>query len=316
MLARAEANERSHLRVPFNLMYGQTSILEDIRREFTSGNMVSRLIIINVAVFVIINVVTVVMFLASGSTVNPVLPWIMLRAEVMDLLKHPWTLLTHMFTHYGIWHLLFNMLWLFWFGKIIQEFIGNKKILPLYVYGGITGALLLIISYNIFPGLRSDLPYVSALGASAGVLAIVTAAATLVPDYTVFLLFFGAVKIKYIALFMVILDMVSIPGLNSGGRIAHLGGALFGYVFIKQLQVGHDWSKPFNNFLEAIVGIFKRKEPRVVYRTKPQEQKKKRSYPEDKQGRVDAILDKIAQSGYDSLTKEEKEFLFKVSKDE
>ncbi|HXH19392.1 MAG TPA: rhomboid family intramembrane serine protease [Chitinophagales bacterium] len=296
-------------------MYGTTSIWSDIKREFTSGNMVSQLIIINVAVFVIINLVTVVVFLTSGSMVNPLLPWIMLRADVMDLLKHPWTLLTHMFAHYSIWHLLFNMLWLYWFGRIIQEFIGGKKILPLYIYGGITGAALLIISYNIFPGLQSDMPYVSALGASAGVLAIVVAAATLVPDYTVFLLFFGGVKIKYIALFMVILDLVSIPGLNSGGYIAHLGGALFGYLFIKQLQMGHDWSKPFNDFLEVVGGLFKRKEPRVIYKTKTPGQKKKR-YQEDKQQQVDAILDKIAQSGYDSLTKEEKEFLFKVSKDE
>lgn len=298
-------------------MYGNTSIWGDIKREFFSGNVLSQLIIINVVIFVAINLVTVGVFLASGSTVNPILPWIMIPADVMQLLRRPWTLLTHMFAHFAIWHLLFNLLWLFWFGKIIQEFIGNKKILPLYIYGGLCGAALMIISYNIFPGLKPDMPYATALGASAGVLAIVVAAATLVPDYTVFLLFFGAVKIKYIALFMVILDMVSIPGLNSGGRIAHLGGALFGYVFIKQLQVGHDWSKPFNNFLESVTGLFKRKEPRVVYKTKTPEPKKKRAdFPEGKQDRVDAILDKIATSGYDSLTKEEKEFLFKVSNDE
>ena len=298
-------------------MYSSTSIWDDIKREFTSGNIVSQLIIINVTVFIIINLVTVVMFLSSGSAVNPILPWIMLQADVMELITKPWTLITHMFAHFGIWHLLFNMLWLYWFGRIIQEFIGNKKILPLYIYGGISGAVMLIAAYNIFPGLQANMPYVSALGASAGVLAIVVAAATLVPDYTVFLLFFGGVKIKYIALFMVLLDMVSIPGLNSGGRIAHLGGALFGYVFIKQLQVGHDWSIPFNNFMEGLAGIFKRKEPRVVYKTKSRDRKKKHSdYPQDKQQRVDEILDKIARSGYDSLTKEEKEFLFKFSKEE
>jgi len=304
-------------------MYGNTSIWADIRREFFSGNVVSQLIIINVVVFVIISLIKVALFLmnpdrlAVAGIMDSILGWIMLRADVMELLKRPWVMITHMFSHYDIWHILFNMLWLYWFGRIIQEFIGNKKILPLYIYGGLTGAALLILSYNIFPGLQSELPYVSALGASAGVLAIVVAAATLVPDYTVFLLFFGGVKIKYIALFMVLLDMVSIPGLNSGGRIAHLGGALFGYVFIKQLQVGHDWSKPFNNFLDGISGLFKRKEPRVVYKTGPQERKRKQpDYPQDKQQQVDAILDKIARSGYDSLSKEEKEFLFKVSKDE
>ncbi len=307
-------------------MYGKSSILDDLKRQFTSGNTVTQLIIINVAIFLLINIVNVVVFLIHSSRatsdlwMSNMLEWVMLPADTMQLLKRPWTLLTHIFTHQGILHLLFNMLWLFWFGKIIQEFIGNKKILPLFIYGGLTGAALLIISYNIFPALQPSLPYVKALGASAGVLAIVVAAATLVPDYTVFLLFFGAVRIKYIALVMIAIDLVSIPEYNTGGHIAHLGGALFGYVFIKQLQVGHDWSIPFNNFTNRLVSIFSRKkEPHVVYRTGKQESRKKSrsgsAESVDKQKRVDEILDKIARSGYDSLSKEEKEFLFRYSKE-
>lgn len=305
-------------------MYGNTSIWDDLKREF-SNNIVNRLIIINVAVFLIINLVNVIVFLiytdrsiSENITAN-ILSWVMLPANLMDLLKRPWTLITHMFAHYQIFHLLFNMLWLYWFGKILQEFIGGKKVLPLYVLGGFAGAFLLIIAHNIFPGLQPALPYVKALGASAGVLAIVVAAATLVPDYTVFLLFFGSVRIKFIALFLVILDLVSIPNLNSGGHIAHLGGMLFGYIYIKQLQMGHDWSKPFNNFLDGIVNLFSsRKNPRVVYKTDSREAKKSRptDFSGDQQQRVDAILDKIARSGYDSLSKEEKEFLFRVSKEE
>ncbi len=299
-------------------MYGSTSIWEDIRREFKSGNIISRLIIINVAVFLLLNVAFVVLLLLHYDRSTPeairnsILTWIELPSNPSALLRRPWTVITHLFTHFGIFHLLFNMLCLYWFGRIIQEFIGSKKILPLYILGGISGAALLLISYQIFPGLTPK----PAIGASAGVLAMVIGAATLVPDYAVFLIFFGSVRLKYIAFFMVVIDLVSIQGLNSGGHIAHLGGALFGYVFIKQLQVGHDWSKPFNGFFEALAGLFKKKEPRVVYKTESQEHKKRSEYPQDKQQQVDAILDKISRSGYNSLTKEEKEFLFRAGKEE
>ena len=299
-------------------MFG-TSIWDDTKREFRSGNVISQLIIVNVAVFLIINIVYVVVVLIHSDRLIPeatrtsILSWIALPGGWMPLLERPWTLITHMFVHFGIFHILFNMLCLYWFGRIIQEFIGNKKILPLYILGGVSGAFLLLLSYTLFPGL-SPAP---AFGASAGVLAIIVAAATLVPDYTIFLLFFGAVRLKYIAFFMIVIDLVSIPGLNSGGHIAHLGGALFGYIFIKQLQVGHDWSQPFNNFFEAIGNFFRaRRQPRVVHKTRKEERKKRSSdVSEGKQQQIDAILDKIARSGYDSLTKEEKEFLFKVSKE-
>lgn len=309
-------------------MYGNNSILDDIKRQFTSGNVVNQLIIINIVVFLVINLVNVIGFLASSDKgiasawLGKILGWIMLPANPRDLLTHPWTLFTHMFAHYEFLHLLFNLLWLYWFGRIISEFIGHKKILPLYIMGGLTGAILLIAAYNIFPGLHAGMPVVKALGASAGVLAIVVAAATLVPDYSIFLLFFGSVKIKYIAIIMVALDLISIPDFNSGGHIAHLGGALFGFVFIKQLQLGNDWSKPFNDLIDWITGIFSRsKQPRVVYKSRQPRPKVRKPVSADvgeggKQDRVDAILDKIASSGYDSLSKEEKEFLFRVSKEE
>lgn len=304
-------------------MYGNTSIWQDIKVAYTSS-IIYKLIIINVVVFLLLNIVNVIIFLSnsdrsiSEAVTGNIMSWIMLPADTRNLLTRPWTLFTHLFTHYQIFHLLFNMLWLYWFGRIIQEFVGSKKILPLYLYGGLAGAALLILAYNIFPGLNPDLPYVKALGASAGVMAIVVAAATLVPDYTVFLFFFGAVRIKFIVLFLVILDLVSVPDLNSGGHIAHLGGMLFGYIFIKQLQMGHDWSKPFNNFLDRVENVFtKRKQPRVVYKTESRQPKKSQTtiFTDDQQQRVDAILDKIKRSGYDSLSKEEKEFLFKVSRE-
>jgi membrane associated rhomboid family serine protease len=282
-------------------------------------------------VFLVANlffVITVLSFeerSAANDLLNKVLSYIMLPASVSSLLKKPWTLITHMFAHFKFFHLLFNMLWLYWFGKIVEEFIGSKKILPLYMLGALAGAIILIASYNIFPGLKAGAPYVQALGASAGVLAIVVAAATIVPDYTVFLLFFGPVKIKWIAVVLVVIDLVSIPEQNTGGHIAHLGGALFGFIYIRQLRMGTDLASPFVTVYEKAVNVLNlnpRPNPRYVQRTTvPPEMKVRKSTGGtadniSKQERIDIILDKISRSGYDSLNKEEKEFLFKVSKED
>lgn len=307
------------------------SIWEDIKHEFRTGNVIFQLIAVNVVVFLIIHLVNVLLFLITpggeASDVSPVdvvLDWLMIPANIIVLLKRPWTIITHMFTHFGPWHLLFNMLWMYWFGRIMQEFIGNGKILALYILGGLVGAALMIVSYNIFPAFDTQVGYMKALGASAGVMSIVVATATLLPDYEIRLLIFGTVKLKWIALVVLVLDFVSIAGFNSGGHIAHIGGAFFGYMFIKQLQAGNDWSVTFNklwskvqSFFRAIMNAFKpSKGPRVVYK---QEQNAS-SRPTGKttksskghQEVVDAILDKINESGYDSLTKEEKEILFRA----
>lgn len=303
-----------------------TSIRDEITREIRNGNVIMQIIALNVAVFVLVVLTGLFIKLFLGQEVmaqkmEQILGWLMVPSNLRVLMWRPWTLVTHMFLHYEIFHILFNMLVFFWFGKIIQEFIGNKKLFPLYIYGGLSGALFFILSYNIFPGLYAEASTATALGASAAVMAVVVAAATLVPDYTIFLLFLGAVRIKYVALFMVISDLAMatlIP--NTGGHIAHLGGALFGYIFIKQLQAGYDWSKPFNNFFESIGRFFSsRKQPRVVYKTTAQQAKKKprtAEFTDEQQQRVDEILDKIKRSGYDSLSKEEKEFLFRVSNQE
>jgi len=305
------------------------SIIDDIRYELDSGNVVMRLMFINVAVFLALHIIHVIAFLSFQNKneaeliINNILGYISLPAKPLGLLYKPWTLITHMFTHYGFFHLVFNMLWLYWFGKIVEEFIGNKKILPLYLLGGVSGAILLIIAYNIFPGLQAGAPYVQALGASAGVLAIVIAAATIVPDYTIFLLFFGPVKIKWIAVILVVIDLISIPNPNTGGHIAHLGGALFGFIFIRQLQLGHDLAAPFVFVYDKVSNLFSaKKKPKMVLKrttVPPTERVNKagnKAPSLSKQQRVDAILDKISKSGYDSLSKEEKDFLFIVSKED
>lgn len=301
-----------------------SSIWGDFKRTVNSGNTISILLIINVCMFILINLFKVIdkLFIEGpdGIFYAPAMEQILLRAEIMGLLTHPWTLITHMFAHEGVFHLVFNLLFLYWFGRIIQEFIGNRHLLPLYILGGLSGAFLMVLSYNIFPGLSTEVAYVRALGASAGVMAIVVGAATLVPNYTVFLILLGPVKLKYIALVLVILDFVGMAGLNGGGAIAHLGGALMGFIYIRQLHVGHDWATPFDKSLSFISGLFKgkRKGPRVVYKreTATAGGSSKRPSPEQgqrDQARIDSILDKINQSGYDSLTKEEKEFLFRYS---
>lgn len=297
------------------------SIWDDFKRTVNSGNTISILIIINVVVFVLINLLKVIdkLFFADGldgTFYAPVIEQVLLRADIMSLLTHPWTLITHMFAHEGVFHLVFNMLFLYWFGRIVQEFIGNRHLLPLYILGGLSGAFLMVLSYNIFPGLNTHVAYIQALGASAGVMAIVVGAATLVPDYTVFLILLGPVRLKYIALVLVVLDIIGMAGFNGAGSIAHIGGALMGFIYIRQLQVGHDWAEPFDKSIAFVKRLFsgKPRGPRVVYKrdTATGSAKGKGADQRD-QARIDDILDKINQSGYDSLTKDEKAFLFRYS---
>lgn len=298
------------------------TIWQDIRKTLLRRNtVVQHLIVVNIIVFLLINIPKILFWL-SGYPLDTYYytDFLGVPSDLMRLLYEPWTLITYMFTHGEVLHILFNMLVLYWFGKILTEFLGNRKILPLYLLGGISGAILFIASYQLFPIFHAAIPEARAWGASASVMAVMIAAATLVPDYTMFLLLIGPVKIKWIALFAVVLDLISIPSSNAGGHIAHIGGALFGFVFIRQMQKGRDLSSGINWLIDKSVNIFKPKIPmKVSYRTKEKSTKQpgsKTVIQSSKQERLDSILDKIAQSGYDSLTKDEKEFLFKVSKEE
>jgi hypothetical protein len=208
------------------------------------------------------------------------------------------------------------MLWLYWLGNIFTDFLGNKRVLPVYLMGSMAGGILYMLAYNLLPVLRPEVDSAICIGASAGVLAIVIAAATQVPDYTVFLMFIGPVKLKWIALITILLDIVSLPSENAGGHIAHLGGALFGFVFVKQLQNGNDWTTLLNRFFDWTINAFQKKPGmRVSYSFPDKKQKRTEKVRDQKQERLDAILDKIAKNGYESLTKEEKEFLFDASKE-
>ncbi|RYD80342.1 MAG: rhomboid family intramembrane serine protease [Sphingobacteriales bacterium] len=207
-----------------------------------------------------------------------------------------------MFFHADILHILFNMLGLFWFGNIFMSFLNSRQFHFVYLAGGIFGGLFAIAFLNVFPAFSGSLLNVNIIGASAAVMAIIVAAATLVPNYTIMLFLFGEVKIKWIAIVYFVLDFLAIGSVNAGGSLAHIGGAILGFVFIKSLQNGSDWSK-----------IFERKPKlRVVKNEQPI---KKPTFKGVSQSEIDEILDKISTSGYDKLTATEKEKLFKASKD-
>ncbi|MBX7108401.1 MAG: rhomboid family intramembrane serine protease [Chitinophagales bacterium] len=280
--------------------------------------MVVPLIAVNVIVFLAIQLIRLIFWLSgNGLDASYYADFLGVPASINLLLRQPWTLITSLFTHGELMHLLFNMLVLYWFGSILTEFLGNRKILPLYLAGGVCGAILFIISYQVFPVFAASVADARAWGASAGVMAIMIAAATLVPDYTLMLMFFGPIKIKWIALFTLVLDFISIPSSNAGGHIAHLGGALFGFVFIRQLQQGRDLSYGINWCFDKVAQLFSAKPSlKVTYRKQENQSRKgnnKTTTSPSRQEKLDMILDKIAASGYESLSKEEKEFLFLVS---
>ena len=275
-----------------------------------SGNRLNLLIGINVAVFLIIYLPAVIEQLFTGFGNSSILAYaadyLQLPAYLPKLLTRFWTPVTYMFMHAGILHILFNMLWLYWMGQIFEEYLGNKRTIGLYLLGGLAGALFFVAAYNLLPAFKeSGLLFGSTVvGASASVMAIIIATATLLPNYTISLMFIGPVKLKWIAIFYVIFDFLLIAGPNGGGEIAHLGGALMGFVYIKQLQRGHDW-------VGGIAGLFKKRSNlKVVSKNTT---RNSNSLP--RQEEIDRILDKISLTGYDSLSKPEKEVLFRASKD-
>jgi len=274
-------------------------------KVFQSGNPLFFYIGINVMLFLVTAIIGVFSKLSGHGDIIDIFisEYLALPANISKLPERFYTLFTYMFIHDGILHILFNMLGLFWFGNIFMNFLKSRQFHFVYLAGGLFGGLFAVAALNIFPLYASGLAGVTIVGASAAVMAIIFAAATLVPNYTIMLLFFGEVKIKWIAIIYFILDFIAIGSVNAGGSLAHIGGALLGFTFIKSLQNGRDWSKLFG----------RKPKLKVVRNQKPVKK------PEFKGGvsqqEIDAILDKISTSGYDKLTAVEKEKLFKASKD-
>lgn len=298
-----------------------TSIIDDIKSTFRYGDMVSKIIIVNVAIFIIINLIKVFTHHTGGSDsfYALLIHYLAIPATFSELLWKPWTLFTHMFLHEGFWHIIWNMLLLFWFGRIVGDFLNDNRVLPLYILGGLFGALVYIIA----------IPAGFALGASAAVMAFVVAAAVISPDYIFHLILIGPVRIKYIAMAIVFMDIVGTAGnVNSGGHFAHLGGAVFGGLFVYMLQNGFDISNvvTFTNgsgdsSKSKAKRTSKKKSPLTVFHkaerysgdTTPNHRQDEEPSFQDK---LDKILEKIKKEGYENLSPEEKEFLYQASKKE
>jgi len=293
--------------------------LEDLKRFFKDSSILPRLMIINIGVWILIQVAFVVgwAFNRSDITVEmAILDYLALPASPDLLIYRPWTLITYMFLHTSFWHILFNMLWLYWFGKIFTQYLSQRQLLVTYLLGGLAGGLLYILAYNALPVFANDLLLARALGASASVMAIVAAISFYVPNYTINLIFLGRVKIFYLALALFVLDFFMIRHGNAGGHIAHIGGAIYGFFYVYYLRKGKDFSKIFPRFRGSSGWKSRIRRKPGTKTNKAKRPKSDEEYNREraaKQKRIDHILDKISRSGYDSLTKEEKELLFNQS---
>jgi len=284
------------------------SIWDDIVYQFKQGSMVTRLISICIVVFLLTETLHLILWSGGNELLFYRIEHLFaLPSSFLIFLAQPWSAITFMFMHADVWHIFYNMLWLYWFGEIYELYMRNRRLLPIFIFGSLTGgALIMVLSY-IIPPLRATIDISYTVGASAGIFAIVFAATALNPDHRVNLFLIGPVPIKYIAIGSFVHSYVAITHGNAAGEISHIGGAIFGFTYIKSLQSGTDWFTP----MDKITALFK---PKSKLKATYVNTRNRKDEPSDsEQKRLDQILDKIAKSGYNSLTKEEKDFLFKFS---
>lgn len=286
----------------------------NLKYQYSRLNIAEKLIAINVGVYILDRLLT---FLMSWNP-NTFIQWFEIPADFFEFIGQPWSVVTYSFFHAGIGHLFWNMIILYFAGRIFLNLFGARTFVNVYFLGIILGGLLFLLSYNVFPALMGT--RTALIGASAGVTAVLIFICTYMPNQEVRLIFFN-IKLWYIGAFVVLMDLVQIAANdNSGGRIAHLGGALLGYVFARQLLQGRDIGKGFSAFLDSLASLFRKSEKRApmktVYRKKQASKKSQVNYEkENRQRKIDAILDKISKSGYESLSQAEKDFLFKAGKE-
>lgn len=289
---------------------------ESWSKYILNGNALSRILAINIAVFILLNVVHVFIFLFNENEfLSAAAYYLGLKSDIKLLLYHPWSIITHFWVHINLFHLIWNMLMLYMAGRIFMEYLGNKKLLSVFILGALSGALLYITAYNIFPRFQDSIHSSYAIGASAGVLAVLTAIAFYVPNYIVRLMFLGNVKLVYIAAVFILLDIINFEKGNFGGHLAHIGGALFGIIFTHFHKKGKDITGNFNKVADSLSSTFKpsgRGNLKVAYKRKVSDEEYNLNKIKEQQ-KIDMILDKISKSGYESLTKAEKEILFKMS---
>ena len=286
------------------------NIFDRIKNFFLQKNALSRLMLINIVIWLICLFISVFTWLFNVSDISFVTKLFAVPADISSLTDKPWSIFTYMFLQEEFWHLFFNMLMLYYGGQIFLQYFTQKQLLLTYIFGGLFGALFFIVSFNIFPVFENMRDSAVALGASASVLSILIAAATYQPEYKLNLFLLGEVKMKWIAIIFVVIDLLSIPKGNSGGHIAHLGGALWGFLYAFMLR------KDFDIYM-----IFKR-QPRIKVKSRNTDNHHQRPKTDEQynaertkeQQEIDKILDKIAKNGYSSLSEKEKEYLFKQSK--
>ena len=294
-------------------------------------NALITLIAINLVLFVILAFIQAIYFLqydaanaatsATDQFNTRVLKWFALPSDMSQFITRPWTLITYMFVHVSVWHILANMLWLWTFGYILQDLTGNRKIFPIYIYGALAGALGYVLAYNFFPALN---PYVhgsTLIGASAGVMAIAVAVTTIAPGYRIFPMLNGGIPIWVITILYLVIDLATIPHDNPGGHISHLAGALAGFLFVYSFRRGYDWGGWMNRAFDWVNDLFDPEKPRKGRNMKQELFYKSGARPYKKTAnvtsqRIDEILDKISSKGYSSLTEEERELLNRASKED
>ncbi len=287
-----------------------SSPLDQLRYFFKQKNSLSNLVKINILIWLPLAIISLFSALFKSGFSNELINWLAVPSGLDNLVSKPWTIFTYMFLHKDFFHILFNMLMLYFGGMMFIQFIGEKKLIQTYIWGGIFGAIFYISAFNLFPVFQGVVNQSYALGASASVLAILIAAATYTPETKVQLILLGNIKLKYIAIGLVLLDLLSIEKGNPGGHIAHLGGAFYGYLFSFNLKRGlfkfpsFDFKNPFKR---------KSKLKFTKNTNRPVNDEKYNEIKIEKQKKIDEILDKISKSGYDKLSKEEKDFLFKSS---
>ncbi|MBM1106699.1 rhomboid family intramembrane serine protease [Aurantibacter crassamenti] len=285
--------------------------------KYTTLSIAEKLIAINVLIYIVNALIPFLL----GLPKNGIDRWFELPKEFFDFLSQPWSLITYSFFHGSLMHLLFNMLLLYFSGRIFLNLFNHRKFVNVYFLGVIAGGLLFMFSYNVMPGLLG-IATSGIIGASAGVTAVLIFICTYMPNQEVRVIFFN-IKLWYLGAFVVLSDLIQIPyGTNAGGHIAHLGGALLGYMYARQLANGKDIGEGFSRLVDGITNMFKGKEKKAPMKTVYKKQKaspakKTVNYEkESHQRKIDSILDKISKSGYESLSKAEKDFLFKAGKED
>lgn len=298
----------------------------NFRYKLKTATVTEKLIVINVAVFVLFFLFKTIAYLFQLPS-DFLLEWFVFPKEPGEFLFKPWSIITYAFLHSGIWHILGNMLILYYSGIYFLNYFSPKKLLNFYFLGAIFGALVYMASYNLFPAFQG-LGRSYLLGASAAVMAVLVGIATHIPHMRIRLMLIGSIKFWWIAAFLVVLDVIQIPLNNPGGHLAHLGGAAFGYIYAKQLGKGNDIASGFEKMMDWFGSLFnsskrsqRRSNLKTVHRrknstttTSSAETRRSRNKKEE-QEKIDAILDKIGKSGYDSLTKQEKDYLFNAGKE-